>query len=144
MKFSCNISLKFSRRQNFMKSHITIHGPKFANLLRFHPRAQNVRAIFFMIFFRNADSVLHRSGQCKATKYISCIFEAKFFINRAIKSTTLLAHVVFSTVYSSKANEINNSRAHERYRQTTDRQMTDGRVRQHTANVNVYKLPMTK
>jgi len=23
MKFSCNISLKFSRRQNFMKSYIT-------------------------------------------------------------------------------------------------------------------------
>ena len=33
-----------------------------------------------------------------ATKYISYIFEAKFFINGAVKSATLLAHAVFTSV----------------------------------------------
>ena len=60
----------------------------------------------FNDFFRNADSVhvvssSSGSGQSYATKYISCIFEAKFFINGAIKSATLLAHAVFASVNSS-------------------------------------------
>jgi len=32
------------------------------------------------------------SEQSQATDYISCIFEAQFFINGAIKSVTLLAY----------------------------------------------------
>jgi len=65
----------------------------------------------FYDFFRDADSVRvvsssSGSWQSQATKYISCIFEAKFFTNGAIKSVTLLAHAAFGSVYSS---EIKNS-----------------------------------
>jgi len=35
------------------------------------------------------------SRESQSTKYISCIFEAEFFINGAIKSAALLAHAVF-------------------------------------------------
>jgi len=67
--------------------------------------------------FRNADSVRvvnssTGSGLCEATKYISCIFEAKFFISDAIKSATVLAHrrpctrqlycVIFTAFYATK------------------------------------------
>jgi len=57
----------------------------------------------FKDFLWNADTVhvanfSSGSRQSQATKYISCIFEAKFFINGAIKSTTLLAHVFFASV----------------------------------------------
>ena len=62
----------------------------------------------FMTFFRNADSaVVHvvcsssESRQSHATTYINCIFEAKFFINGAVKSVTLLAYAVFASVNSS-------------------------------------------
>ena len=67
------------------------------------------------LFFRNADSVRDVSsfsgtGQSQTTKYISCIFEAKFFINGALKSAILLAHAAFDSVNSSsRASETKNS-----------------------------------
>jgi len=47
----------------------------------------------FYDFFRSADSICvvsfsSGSGESQATKYISCIFENKFFINGAIKLAT--------------------------------------------------------
>jgi len=76
-----------------------IHSPKFANLLKFYTHAQNIYATFLCLFFWNADSIhavssSSGSTQSQATKYIGFIFEAKFFINGAIKSATLLAHAV--------------------------------------------------
>jgi len=78
-------------------------------------------------FFRNADSVRvvsssSGSGQSQTTKYccISCIFEAKFFINGPIKSATLLAHAVFAGVNSSsRPSEIKNSAAIDKLRNAT-------------------------
>ena len=69
----------------------------------------------FYDFFRNAASVRvvsssSVSGQSQATKYISCIFEAKFFIDGGMKSATLLAHAVFASVNSSRHSNINRSR----------------------------------
>ena len=60
----------------------------------------------FYDFFSNADPVhvvssSSGSGQSQATKYISCIFEAIFFITGGVKSPTLLTHVVFASVNSS-------------------------------------------
>jgi len=59
-----------------------------------------------MTFFSNADSVpvvssSSGSGQIQATKFSSCVFDAKFFIKDAVKSATLLAHAVFASVNSS-------------------------------------------
>jgi len=54
-------------------------------------------------FFGNAGSV-HVVSSCtgsresQSTKYISCIFEAKFFIRGAIKSAALLTHALCKTV----------------------------------------------
>jgi len=79
----------------------------------------------FYDFFPNADSVRvvrssSRSGQSQATKYISCIFEAKFFINCATKSATLLAHAVFASVNSSsRPCEIKNSAVVDKMRTVT-------------------------
>jgi len=59
---------------------------------------------YFNDFFRNADSVRvvsYSGGSGQATNYISCTFEAKFFINGAPKSATLLAHAVFASVSST-------------------------------------------
>ena len=59
-----------------------IHSPKFANLLKFYPRAQNVHATFYDFFLecrfcRCCNCSSSRSGQSH-TEYISCIFEATF------------------------------------------------------------------
>jgi len=86
----------------------------FANMSKFYPRAQYIHATLYD-FFPNADSVhvvssSSGSGQIQAMRYISCIFEAKFFINCAIKSVTLLAHAVFvSANSSSRPSESKNS-----------------------------------
>jgi len=40
------------------------------------------------------------SGQSEVTKYFSCIFEAEFFINGAIKSAILFSHAVVASVIS--------------------------------------------
>ena len=45
------------------------------------------------------------SAQSEVTKYISCIFEAEFFINCAIKSAILFSHAVVASVIS-RHNEI--------------------------------------
>ena len=56
------------------------------------------------------------SGQSHAT-CITCIFEAKFFINGAIKSATLLAQCSFASVNSSSTpSEIKNSAVIEKLR----------------------------
>jgi len=55
--------------------------------------------------------------------YISCIFEAKFFINGAIKSAFLLAHAAFASVTSSsRPSETKNSAVIDKLRNvaTTD------------------------
>ena len=44
-------------------------------------------------------------GLSQATEYISCIFEAKFFINNAIKSATVLAHRS-QKIYSKSSKKI--------------------------------------
>jgi len=78
-----------------------IHGPKICKSVKVLPTCTKRLCNILMTFFRNAD-VVHivssssGSGQSQATKYISCIFETKFFINGAIKSATL-----FSTQFSS-------------------------------------------
>jgi len=71
---------------------------------------------YFMTFFRNADSIRVISsctgpGAMQAESwYISCIFEAKFFINGAIRSAILLAHAAFASVNSSsRPSETKNS-----------------------------------
>jgi len=67
----------------------------------------------FYNFFRNADKLNVRVIICKLLQWVwaepcyqvaysSCIFEAKFFINGAITSATLLAHAVFASVNSSR------------------------------------------
>ena len=40
------------------------------------------------------------SGQSEVTKYISCIFEAKFFISGARKSAILFSHALVDSVIS--------------------------------------------
>jgi len=76
-------------------------------LVVFAAFSQRVTCVYWSIsatfydFFRNADSVRVVSsssgpGQSQPSKYISCIIEAKFFINDAIKSANLLAHAVFT------------------------------------------------
>jgi len=84
-----------------------IDSPKFANLSKFYPRAQNIHATILWLF-RNADYVRvvsssSGSGQSHATKYIGCIFEVKSFTNGAIKSATSLAHAVFASVKGSSS-----------------------------------------
>jgi len=66
--------------------------------------------------FRNADAVhvvkFLQWVWCrvKTNKHISCISEAKFVINGAIKSATLLAHAAFASVNSnSTPSDIKNS-----------------------------------
>jgi len=49
MKFSCNISLKFSRRQNFMKSYIT-------NCDR--PTDNVIRSVTMVLIYTNTNVVL--------------------------------------------------------------------------------------
>jgi len=67
-----------------------------------HPRAQSVYSMkHFNDFFQNADSVhvvssSRGSWQSQAIKFVSWIFKPKFFINVAVKSTTSLAHAVFT------------------------------------------------
>jgi len=40
------------------------------------------------------------SGQSEVTKYISCIFEAEFFTNGAIKSAIIFSHAIVASVDS--------------------------------------------
>ena len=63
------------------------------------------------------------SGQSHAT-CITCIFEAKFFINGAIKSATLLAQCSFASVNSSSTpSEIKNSAVIEKLRNAISRHL---------------------
>ena len=79
----------------------------------------------FYDFSGNADSVhvvtfSSGFGLSQPTRYIRCITEAKFFINCATKSATLLAHAVFASVNSSsRPCEIKNSAVVDKMRTVT-------------------------
>jgi len=75
----------------------TIDSSKFAHLLKIYPRSQNVHATFLWLFFPKCRFCpcceipqWAPTESCYQVKRISCIFEAIFFINGAVKSATLL------------------------------------------------------